>query len=92
MRLKPLFDKIIVKYEEQKEEKTASGIIIPAALEKKDKPKEAFVLAVGGGTPSDPMYIKEGDYVLFNKDAGFVYEFEGEKYLFLSQREIIAIV
>ena len=92
MELQPLFDKIIVAYEKQQEVKTASGIIMPAAIESKEKPKSSKVLAVGGGTPNEPMVVKVGDDILYNKQSGFIYEYKGDKYLFLTQRDVIAIV
>ncbi len=46
MKLKPLGDRVILKYQEA-EEKTQSGIILPGSA--KEKPQEAVVMAVGDG-------------------------------------------
>ena len=47
MKLKPLGDRVILKYQEA-EEKTQSGIILPDSA--KEKPQEAVVAAAGDGT------------------------------------------
>jgi len=44
-KLKPLYDKIVVKVEEAKEQRTASGIIIPDSAQ--EKPQVGEVIAVG---------------------------------------------
>jgi chaperonin GroES len=94
-RLKPLYDKIVVKVEETKEQRTAAGIIIPDSAQ--EKPQVGEVIAVGEGKPLDngqirPLKVKVGDYVVFNKYAGTEVELEGEKYLILSEDEVLAIL
>lgn len=92
--LKPLADKVIVQKLEP-EEKTAGGIVLPDTA--KEKPQEGKVIAVGPGTVDDkgqrkPMDVKEGDHVLFAKYSGTEVKMEGEEYLILSERDILAIV
>ena len=94
-KLKPLYDKIVVKVEETKEQRTASGIIIPDTAQ--EKPQVGEVVAVGEGRllqngEIKPLKVKEGDYVVFNKYAGTEVELEGEKYLILSEDEVLAIL
>jgi len=94
-RLKPLYDKIVVEVEEAKEQRTASGIIIPDTAQ--EKPQVGKVIAVGEGKPLEngqirPLRVKEGDYVVFNKYAGTEVELEGKKYLILSEEEVLAIL
>jgi chaperonin GroES len=94
-RLKPLYDKIVVKVEETKEQRTAAGIIIPDSAQ--EKPQVGEVIAVGEGKPLEngqirPLKVKVGDYVVFNKYAGTEVELEGEKYLILSEDEVLAIL
>jgi chaperonin GroES len=72
MKIKPLYDKVLVRREEA-EEKTAGGIIIPDTS--KEKPSKGVVVAVGDGARDDkgnklPMVLKEGDRVLFSKWGG----------------------
>ena len=73
VQIQPLGDRVIVLPLE-KEQVTASGIIIPDTASK-EKPQEGLVLAVGqGGVGSDcanpSEFLKEGDTVLFGKYAG----------------------
>ncbi len=79
----------------QKTQKTPSGIIIPDTA--KEKPQMGEVIAVGEGKLLNngeikPLKVKEGDVVLFNKYAGTEVELDGEKYLIMSEDEVLAIV
>ncbi|OGI10113.1 MAG: co-chaperone GroES [Candidatus Melainabacteria bacterium RIFCSPLOWO2_02_FULL_35_15] len=92
--LKPLSDKVIVQKLEP-EEKTRGGILLPDTT--KEKPQEGKVIAVGPGAVDDkgqrkPMDVKESDHVLFAKYSGTEVKLEGEEYLILSERDILAIV
>ena len=92
--LKPLSDKVIVQKLEP-EEKTSGGIIIPDSA--KEKPQEGKVIAVGPGLVDDkgqrkPIDVKEGEHVLFAKYSGTEVKLDGEEYLILSERDILAIV
>ena len=84
MALKPVADRVIVKYFET-EDKTASGIVLPESS--KEKTQQAEVIAVGGGKVVDgkevPVQVKPGDRVI---------KYEGEKYLVINADDIIAIV
>lgn len=89
MNIKPLADRVLVK-PLPAEEKTVGGIIIPDSA--KEKPAKAEVLAVGTGTKDEEMILKVGDIVLYGKYAGTEIEHEGEKYLIMSQSDILAIL
>ncbi len=95
MKLKPIYDKIVVKRMEEKEQRTASGIIIPDTA--KEKPQVGEIIAVGdgkvlsNGQVQKPV-VKAGDKVLFNKYAGSEVELDGEKYLVMSEDEVLAII
>ena len=71
-KIQPLGDRVLVleRRNEEKETRTASGIIIPAANEGGDKgSKKGEVIAVGPGRHEDgkviPVSVKVGDKVLF---------------------------
>ena len=94
MQLKPLADRIVVKVLTQ-EEKTRGGIVLPDTA--KEKPQEAKVMAVGTGKVLEngqklPPEVKVGDRVLFGKYSGTEVKVDGEEYLILSARDILAIV
>ncbi|HYZ10779.1 MAG TPA: co-chaperone GroES [Actinomycetota bacterium] len=91
--LEPLDDRIVVKPGEE-EETTVSGIVIPDTA--KEKPQEGEVVAVGPGRFEDgsrvPMDVKVGDRVLYSKYGGTEVKVEGQEYLVLSARDVLAIV
>jgi chaperonin GroES len=91
--LEPLEDRIVVKPAEE-EETTVSGIVIPDTA--KEKPQEGEVIAVGPGRFEDgqrvPLDVKAGDKVIYSKYGGTEVKVEGEEYLILSARDVLAIV
>ncbi|MFN7065757.1 MAG: co-chaperone GroES [Aquificaceae bacterium] len=94
-KLRPLYDKIVVKRLEEQEQRTASGIIIPDTA--KEKPQVGEVVAVGEGKllqngQQVPPKVKPGNKVVFNKYAGTEVELDGEKYLIMSEDEVLAII
>ncbi|MGB9857790.1 MAG: co-chaperone GroES [Dictyoglomaceae bacterium] len=94
VKLRPIGDRVVVKVLEQ-EEKTKGGIVLPDTA--KEKPQQGKVIAVGTGRILDngqkvPLEIKEGDRVIFAKYAGTEVKIEGEEYLILSERDILAVV
>ena len=94
MAIKPLEDRVVVKLE-QAEHTTASGLVIPETA--KEKPQEARVVAVGPGRVDDkgnrvPVDIAEGDVVVFSRYGGTEVKYQGEEYLILSARDVLAIV
>ena len=93
--LKPLEDRVVVQPLEA-EQTTASGLVIPDTA--KEKPQEGKVLAVGPGRWDDegdkriPLDVKEGDIVLYSKYGGTEVKYDGEEYLVLSARDLLAVV
>lgn len=92
--LKPLGDRIIIETVE-KEEKTASGIVLPDSA--KEKPQEGRVVAVGTGRVTDhgeriALEVSEGDKVIFSKYAGTEVKYDGREYLILRQDDILAVI
>ncbi|WP_461240617.1 co-chaperone GroES [Paucilactobacillus sp. N302-9] len=92
--LKPLGDRVVLQAE-QEEEKTVGGIVL--ASNAQEKPTTGKVIAVGAGKTLDngdklAPSVKEGDRVLFDKYAGNEVEYEGEKYLVVHEKDIVAIV
>ena len=93
--LKPLEDRIVVKPNEE-DETTVSGIVIPDTA--KEKPQEGTVVAVGPGRFNEdgderiPLDVKAGHTVIYSKYGGTEVKVEGEDYLVLSGRDVLAIV
>ena len=94
LSLKPLADRLVVEPVE-KEERTASGIILPETA--KEKPQEGTVLAAGPGRTDDEgkriaMDIKVGNVVLYAKYSGTEVKIDDKKLLILKESDILAIV
>lgn len=92
--LKPLGDRVVIRVLEQ-EEKTASGIFLPDTA--KEKPCEGEIVAAGPGKLQEDgsrvaLDVKAGDKVIFSKYAGTEVKYEGEKFLIVSERDILAIL
>lgn len=93
--IKPLEDRILVQTLEA-EQTTASGLVIPDTA--KEKPQEGKVLAVGPGRFDEsgakriPLDIKAGDVVIYSKYGGTEVKYDGQEYLILSARDILAVV
>jgi chaperonin GroES len=91
--LEPLEDRVVVKASEG-EETTASGLVIPDTA--KERPQEGEVIAVGPGRFEDgnriPIDVKVGDKVIYSKYGGTEVKVEGEEYLILSARDVLAII
>ncbi|MEA2490180.1 MAG: chaperonin GroES [Acidobacteriota bacterium] len=94
MNLRPLYDRIVVKRKEAKEQ-VRGGIIIPDSA--KEKPQEAEVVAVGEGKFGDDgkrlkLDVKKGDTVLICKYSGTEIKIEDVEYTILREDEVLAIV
>jgi len=92
--LRPLGDRVVVKPSEETESRTASGLVIPDTA--KEKPQLGKVMAVGPGDFQDgqrvPMDVHEGDTVVYSKYGGTEVKFEGDEYLILSARDVLAVI
>ncbi len=94
MQVKPLYDRILVKRLEAKEE-VRGGIIIPDTA--KEKPLEAKVVAVGSGKRTDsgeilPLSIKAGDVILLGKYSGTEVKVDDVEHIILREDEVLAII
>lgn len=94
MNIKPLYDRILVKRNEPKEE-MRGGIIIPDSA--KEKPMEAEIVAVGDGRIDDngnqkPLIVKKGDIVLIGKYSGTEVKINDDEFLILREDEVLAII
>ncbi|WP_017177267.1 co-chaperone GroES [Actinomyces timonensis] len=92
--IKPLEDRIVVQTVEA-EQVTASGIVLPGTAQ--EKPQEGKVMAVGPGRVDDngnrvPVDVAEGDIVIYSKYGGTEVKYDGEEYLILSARDVLAVV
>ena len=94
MKVKPLYDRILVKRAEAKEE-VRGGIIIPDSA--KEKPLEAMVIAVGEGKRNEKgelqaLTLKVGDRILLGKYAGTEVKIDDEEHIILREDEVLAVI
>jgi chaperonin GroES len=95
VKIRPLEDRVVVTINDA-QETTASGLVIPDTA--KEKPQQGTVVAVGPGKRSEQtgepiaVDVSEGDVVLFSKYGGTEVKHDGEEYLILSARDILAVV
>ena len=93
VNIKPLADRVLIQIKEA-ESTTASGLVIPDSA--KEKPQEGVVIAAGpgrfDGDDRVPMDIKVGDTVVFSKYGGTELKYDGEEYLLLNSRDVLAII
>lgn len=94
LNIKPLGDRVVVEPIE-KEETTASGLVLPETA--KEKPQEGQIVAAGPGRLNDdgtrlPLDVEVGDRVLYAKYAGTEFKMNDKKYLILGEKDILAVL
>ena len=94
MNIRPLYDRIVVKRVEQKEQ-MQGGLYIPDSA--KEKPQEGEVVAVGKGKRLEngnlvPLDVQAGDRILFGKYSGSDIKMDGEEYLIMREDEVLGIL
>lgn len=94
MKIRPLYDRILVK-RLQEQDKTAGGLYIPDTA--KEKPIEARVVAVGSGKLLEDgsvrkPEVKAGDKVLFAKYSGTEVKIDGEEHLIMREEDLLAVL
>ena len=94
MKIRPLYDRVVVKRIEE-QQAMQGGLYIPDSA--KEKPQQALVRAVGNGKLLETgervtLDVKAGDRILFGKYSGAEIKIEGEEYLILKEDEILAVL
>jgi len=94
MKIRPLYDRLVVRRVET-QESVVNGIIIPDSA--KEKPQEAEVVAAGRGKRLEDgtvvsLDVKVGDRILFGKYSGSDIKIDGTEYLILREDEVLGIL
>ena len=92
-KLTPLGNNVIVKPAAE-EQVSKGGLIIPDTA--KEKPHEGEIIAVGPGKVNKsgdlmPLEVKVGDIIIYAKYGGSEIKMDEEKYLLMSENDILAI-
>ncbi len=92
MTIRPLNDRVVVKFV-QEEEKTKSGIVLPDTA-KEEKPQQGEVIAVGKGCKPEEgeAEVKVGDLVVFDKYAGTKVNIKDEDYVIVKLDDVLAVI
>jgi chaperonin GroES len=86
MKIKPLKDRVVIRYSEEQEEKTAGGIYVPDVA--KEKPQKGTVEAVG----SEVKEVKAGNQVLFDKYSGSKIKIDSVEYLIVKEEDLLGTI
>ncbi|GAA4103368.1 MAG: co-chaperone GroES [Zhongshania sp.] len=94
MKIRPLYDRVVVRRKEE-EKTSAGGIVLPGSA--KEKPNQGEVIAVGEGKLLEsgelrPVGVKAGDLVIFGQYSGSTVKLDGEELIVLSESEIFGVV
>src|SRR5579871_3478265 len=94
MKIRPLYDRIVVKRIEEKEQ-MHGGLYIPDTA--KEKPQEGEVVSVGKGKRLEdgkvvPLDVQAGDRILFGKYSGSEIKIEGEELIIMREDEVLGIL
>ncbi len=89
MKIVPLGKRVLLKPKVE-EEKTKGGIYIPDSA--KENSKKGEVVAIGKFEDDKKPELKEGDIVLYGGYSSDEIEMDGETYLFIDYKDILAKV
>lgn len=93
MKIRPIFDRVVLLPKEADKE-TRGGIILPTASA--EKSQIATVVSVGNGGFIDgkevKMEVKEGQEVLYAKYSGTEFSLDGKKYIVVKQTDILSVL
>ena len=94
MKIRPLYDRIVVKRIEEQETKVG-GLFIPDSA--KEKPQEGEVVAVGKGKRLEdgkvvPLDVQKGDRILFGKYSGSEIRIDGEEFMIMREDEVLGVL
>jgi len=92
------FDARVVVQKPQREEQTASGIILPDGVEEQGQTAIGDVVAVGPGSRNMmngdrmPLGIEVGDKLIYLKMGAYEVKHNNQEYFVITEREIVAVV
>ena len=94
MKIKPLYDRVVVRRVEE-EGKSPGGIVIPDSAT--EKPSQGEVIAAGPGKLLDngqlrPLSVKAGDRILFGKYSGSEVKVGADELLVMREDDILGTI
>ena len=95
--LQPFDARVVVK-KPQREEQTASGIILPDTVNEQGQTALGVVISVGQGSRNMttgefmPIPIDVGQTIVYTKFSATEVQHDGEEYFVVAERDIVAVV
>jgi len=94
MKIRPLYDRIVVKRIEE-QETTRNGIVIPDSAQ--EKPQEGEIMAIGKGKRLEDgqmvaLDVKTGDRILFGKYSGNEIKLDGAEYIIMREDDVLGVL
>ena len=92
MQLSPIGERIVI-HKLEKEETTASGIVLPSSAQ--EQPQYAEVVDISDKISNQEDYkdaVKIGDRVIYSKYAGTDVKLDGEEYIVIKIEDVLAVV
>jgi chaperonin GroES len=95
MKIRPLYDRVVVKRVENKGDMMQGGLHIPDSA--KEKPQEGEVMAIGKGKRLEDgelvaLDVQVGDHILFGKYSGSEIRLDGIEYMIMREDDILGIL
>ena len=93
MKIKPLYDRIVLKNVKNKDNKE-SCIILPESQDDKSEMSIVEELGTGGIINGNKIewQVKKGDRVIYNKYSAHEFHIDGETFTIISQDDILGII
>ncbi len=94
MNIRPLYDNVVIKRQEE-EAVSAGGIVLPGSA--KERPNQGEVIAVGTGKVLDngevrALELKVGDKVVFGQYAGNAIKLGAEEYIIMREQDVFGVI
>ncbi|MBD3319276.1 co-chaperone GroES [Candidatus Woesearchaeota archaeon] len=86
MQIKPIGERVLITPKE--EEKTKGGLYIPESA--REGKKEGTVVAVGELKDGKEIPLKKGDTILYGGYSSDDFEIDGQKYIILDFKDVVA--
>jgi chaperonin GroES len=87
--IRPIGERVLLQHQ-KKEEVTKGGIYIPESA--RQEKKEGIVISVGTFEDGKELPLKKGDHVIYGGYQSDEIEIDGENYIFVDFKDILATV
>lgn len=94
MKIKPLYDRVVLRNVTEPTSKKTSSIILPENTSEKSEISVVEELGTGGTLDGNKIewIVKKGDHVIYNKYSAHEFVVDGEIFTIISQNDILAII